>query len=80
MFAVAILMMPDWEFNMAEQPKYPSRTPEAFRLQKRKQREREAELLRRVNERLAALGIDWKQLMKLVAEDRVEIVVKGKAE
>ena len=76
MFAVAILMMPDWEFNMAEQPKYPSRTPEAFRLQKRKQREREAELLRRVNERLAALGIDWKQLMRLVASGEVEIVLK----
>lgn len=59
---------------------YPSRTPEAFRLQKREQRKREAELLQRVNERLAAHNIDWKQLMKLIAEDRVEIVVKGKAE
>jgi len=28
----------------------------------------------------AALGIDWKQLMRMVAEDRVEIVVKEKAE
>ena len=65
---------------MAEEPKYPSRTPEAFRQQKRKQRELEAELLRQVNERLAEIGIDWKQLMKLVAEDRVEIVVKEKAE
>ncbi len=65
---------------MAEEPKYPSRTPEAFRQQKRKQRQREAELLRQVNERLSALGIDWKQLMKLVAEDRVEIVVKEKTE
>ena len=65
---------------MAEEPKYPSRTPEAFRQQKRKQRQREAELLRQVNERLAALGIDWKQLMRMVAEDRVEIVVKEKAE
>jgi hypothetical protein len=65
---------------MAEEPKYPSRTPEAFRQQKRKQREREAELLRQVNERLAAHNIDWKQLMKLIAEDRVEIVVKEKAE
>lgn len=67
---------------MVEEQKqpYPSRTPEAFRLQKRKQREREAKLLRQVNERLAAIGIDWKQLMKLIAEDRVEIVVKGKAE
>ncbi len=65
---------------MAEEPKYPSRTKEAFRQQKRNQREREAELLRRVNKRLAALGIDWKQLMKLIAEDRVEIVVKKKAE
>jgi len=62
---------------MAEQP-YPSRTREAFRLQKRKQRKQEAELLQRVNERLAAHNIDWKQLMRLVAEDRVEIVIKEK--
>ena len=59
---------------------YPSWTRAERARQKRKQREREAELLQRVNERLAALGIDWKQLMKLVAEDRVEIVVKEKAE
>ena len=59
---------------------YPSRTKEAFRLQKREQRKQEAELMRRVNEQLAALGIDWKQLMRMVAEDRVEIVVKEKAE
>lgn len=65
---------------MAEEPKYPSRTPEAFRQQKRNQRQREAELLRQVNERLAALGINWKQLMRMIAEDRVEIVVKEKAE
>ena len=65
---------------MTEQPKYPSRTKEAFRLQKQKQREREAELLRQVNERLAAHNIDWKQLMKLVASGEVEIVVKEKAE
>jgi hypothetical protein len=63
----------------SEQP-YPSRTREAFRLQKREQRRREAELLRRVNLQLAALGIDWKQLMRLVAEDRVIITVKEKTE
>ena len=65
---------------MVEEQKqpYPSRTPEAFRQQKRKQREREAELLRHVNERLAALNIDWKQLMRLVADGEVEIVVKAK--
>ena len=79
MFAVAILMMPDWEFNMAEQPKYPSRTKEAFRLQKREQRKREAELLKRVNERLAALNIDWKQLMRLIENDEVIITVREKA-
>ena len=65
---------------MAEEPKYPSRTPEAFRLQKRKQRKQEAELLQRVNERLAGLGIDWKQLMRLVASGEVIITVKEKAE
>ena len=67
---------------MAEEQKqpYPSRTPEAFRQQKRKQREREAELLRQVNERLAAIGIDWKQLMKLVASGEVTITVKEKTE
>lgn len=60
----------------SEQPKYPSRTKEAFRLQKREQRKREAELMRRVNERLAAHNIDWKQLMRLVASGEVEIVLK----
>ena len=65
---------------MAEEQKqpYPSRTPEAFRQQKRSQRQREAKLLRQVNERLAALGIDWKQLMKLVADGEVTITVKEK--
>ena len=65
---------------MVEEQKqpYPSRTPEAFRQQKRKQREREAELLRHVNERLAALNIDWKQLMKLIADGEVTIIVKAK--
>ncbi len=65
---------------MAEEPKYPSWTRAERAKQKRLERQREAELLQRVNERLAALGIDWKQLMKLIAEDRVEIVVKKKAE
>ena len=63
----------------SEQP-YPSRTKEAFRLQKRKQRKQEAELLQQVNERLAALNIDWKQLMRLVASGEVEIVIKEKTE
>jgi hypothetical protein len=61
----------------SEQP-YPSRTREAFRLQKREQRKREAELLRRVNLQLAALNIDWKQLMRLIENGEVEIVVKEK--
>ena len=63
----------------SEQP-YPSRTKEAFRLQKRKQRKQEAELLQQVNERLAALNIDWKQLMRLVASGEVIITVKEKTE
>ena len=62
----------------SEQP-YPSRTREAFRLQKQKQRKQEAELLQQVNERLAALGIDWKQLMRLIENDEVIITVKEKA-
>ena len=60
----------------SKQP-YPSRTKEAFRLQKRKQRKQEAELLQQVNERLAALNIDWKQLMLSAASGEVEIVVKS---
>ena len=59
---------------------YPSRTPEAFRLQKREQRRREAELLQRVNERLAAHNIDWKQLMRLVASGEAIITVNEKTE
>lgn len=62
------------------EPKYPSWTREDRARQKRLERQREAELLRRVNEQLAAQNIDWKQLMRLVADDRVEIVIKEKAE
>jgi hypothetical protein len=70
-----------WAMGMGKKNMtYPSRTPEAFRLQKREQRKREAELLQRVNLQLAALGIDWKQLMRLVASGEVEIVIKEKAE
>ena len=62
---------------MAE-PKYPSWTREERARQKRLERQREAELLKRVNEQLAAHNIDWKQLMRLVANGKVEIVVKEK--
>ena len=61
---------------MTEQPKYPSRTPEAYRLQKRKQRQREAEFMKKVNERLAELGIDHEQLLKMIVEGKVNIEVK----
>ena len=57
---------------------YPSWTREERVKQKRLERQREAELLRRVNERLAAHNIDWKQLMRLIENDEVEIVVKEK--
>ena len=62
------------------EPKYPSWTREERAKQKRQERQREAELVQRVNLQLAALGIDWKQLMRLVAEDRVIITVKEKTE
>ena len=57
---------------------YPSWTREERVKQKRLERQREAELLRRVNERLAAHNIDWKQLLRLIENDEVEIVVKEK--
>ena len=65
--------------HMAE-PKYHSWTKAENAKRKRLERQREAELLKRVNERLAALGIDWKQLMRLIANDEVEIVMKEKTE
>lgn len=65
---------------MTEQPKYPSRTPEAYRLQKRKQRQREAEFMRLVNEQLAQLGINHEQLLKMIVEGKVIIEVKEKTE
>ena len=65
--------------HMAE-PKYHSWTKAENAKRKRLERQREAELLKRVNERLAAHNIDWKQLMRLVAEGEVEIVIKEKAE
>ena len=64
---------------MAE-PKYPSWTREERARQKRLERQREAELLKRVNEQLAAHNIDWKQLMRLVASCEVIITVKEKTE
>ena len=63
--------------HMAE-PKYHSWTKAENAKRKRLERQREAELLKRVNERLAAHNIDWKQLMRLVADGEVEIVVKEK--
>ena len=65
--------------HMAE-PKYHSWTKAENAKRKRLERQREAELLKRVNERLAAHNIDWKQLMRLVAEGEVIITVKEKAE
>lgn len=63
---------------MAEsEPKYPSRTPEAYRLQKRKQRLRDAEFMRLVNEKLAELGIDHERLLKMIVDGRVEIIIKS---
>ena len=62
------------------EPKYPSWTRAERARQKRLERQREAELLQRVNERLAAFGIDWKQLMRLVASGEVIITVKEKME
>ena len=64
---------------MAE-PKYPSWTRAERARQKRLERQREAELLQRVNERLAAHNIDWKQLMRLIANGEVIITVKEKTE
>ena len=64
---------------MAE-PKYPSWTRAERARQKRLERQREAELLQRVNKQLAALNIDWKQLMRLIASGEVEMVVKEKVE
>ena len=63
---------------MAE-PKFPSWTRAERARQKRLERQREAELLRQVNERLAAHNIDWKQLIRLVAAGEVIITVKEKA-
>ena len=57
---------------------YPSKTPKARRAESKARRDKQKELLRQVNERLAAIGIDWKQLMKLVADGEVTITVKEK--
>mgnify|MGYP003423579042 CR=1 FL=1 len=57
---------------------YPSKTPTARRAESKARRDKQKELLRQVNERLAAIGIDWKQLMKLVADGEVTITVKEK--
>jgi len=62
------------------EPKYHSWTRAERAKQKRLERQREAELLKRVNEQLAAHNIDWKQLMKLIASGEVIITVKEETE
>ena len=64
--------------HMAE-PKYHSWTKAENAKRKRLERQREAELLQRVNKQLAALNIDWKQLMRLIENDEVIITVREKA-
>ena len=57
---------------------YPSRQKEARQAESKARWAQQKELMRKVNERLAAIGIDWKQLMKLVADGEVTITVKEK--
>lgn len=55
---------------------YPSQTREAKRLRKRKHDQRKAELMRQVNEKLTAIGINHSELLRLIVEDKVEIKIK----
>ena len=57
---------------------YPSRQKEARKAESKARWEQQKKQLQRVNERLAAHNIDWKQLMKLVADGEVTITVKEK--
>lgn len=59
---------------------YPSQTKEMKKLRKRKHDQRKAEQLRQVNEKLAAIGINHSELLRLIVEDKVEIKIKEKAE
>ena len=58
---------------------YPSRQKEARKAESKARWEQQKKQLRHVNERLATIGIDHNELLRLIVEDRVRIeIVKEK--
>lgn len=55
---------------------YPSRQKEARQAESKARWAQQKELMRKVNERLAELGIDHEQLLKMIVEGKVNIEVK----
>lgn len=54
---------------------YPSKTPTARRAESKARRDKQKELMQQVNEKLALLGIDHNELLRLIVEDKVKIEV-----
>ena len=52
---------------------YPSKTPKARRAESKARRDKQKELLRQVNERLTAIGIDHSELLRLIVDGKVEV-------
>lgn len=55
---------------------YPSKTPKARRAESKARRDKQKELLRQVNERLTAIGIDHSELLRLIVDGKVEVKIK----
>ena len=55
---------------------YPSKTPTARRAESKARRDKQKELMRQVNERLAPMGIDHSELFRLIVEGKVEVKIK----
>lgn len=55
---------------------YPSRQKEARQAESKARWAQQKELMRKVNERLAAIGINHSELLRLIVEGKVEVKIK----
>ena len=62
--------------EIAPKMTYPSKTPTARRAESKARRDKQKELLRQVNERLAPMGIDHSELLRLIVDGKVEVKIK----
>ena len=59
---------------------YPSRQKEARKAESKARWEQQKKQLQQVNERLAAIGIDHSELLRLIVEGKVEVKIVKESE